>query len=147
MDMRGKWARPGTMCASVISGGSQVLPKLYSCVDLMVVPFGHIMLTGLEVGLIFVTRASSMTNWPVLSESPMASCLLTLMLDVVALCAACGVGTFMLCIVSQLSHDTDVAAVELSDRLHMLDVQMVTSSSSNCIWESCLTRMFGLGTG
>ena len=138
MEMSDECAKPGTICASVISAGSQGMSRFHSWVDLIVCPLGHVMRTGFCVGRTFVTSASSTTKWPVVPESPMARLLLTFMLDVITLCAVCIVGSCLLAIGASwvlgsdhsLHVDAAMAAVECPLGYVTLDVVMVMSSSS-----------------
>ena len=53
---------PGTICASVMWFGSHGMSKLHVCVDVMLLPFGIVMLIGLSATCKFVTGAPSTRN-------------------------------------------------------------------------------------
>ena len=50
VEIREECCRPGTMCASVISFGSQGISKLHVCVEYMMLPSGNFIATGNSAG-------------------------------------------------------------------------------------------------
>ena len=74
VDMSDEWARPGTMCASVMCSGSQGMSRLHVWVDLMTLPFGRAICTGVVAIRMFITGAPSTRKWPVAPESEIACC-------------------------------------------------------------------------
>ena len=58
IEMSDECANPGTICASVISAGSQGMSRFHSWVDLIVCPLGHVMRMGFCVDRTFVMGAS-----------------------------------------------------------------------------------------
>ena len=65
-------ASPGTVWASVTSGGSHGISILHMCVDHITVPSGHVIAIGFSAGLMFTTRAPLIRKCPVAPESEMA---------------------------------------------------------------------------
>ena len=72
VDMREECAKPGTMCASVISSGSHGISRLPVCVDWMCFPFGSVIVIGFSAIFFFTIGAPSTKKWPVAPESEMA---------------------------------------------------------------------------
>ena len=67
-----EWARPGTICASVIWCGSHGMSRLHVCVDWMVRPFGIVIVIGEVVGWMLTAGAPATRKWPVVPESDKA---------------------------------------------------------------------------
>jgi hypothetical protein len=61
----------GTICTCVAVDGKAGSARLASCVEYMIVPLGHVMLTGLVVGRILITGALQVAKWLVQPVSAM----------------------------------------------------------------------------
>ena len=72
VDINDECASPGTMWVSVISCGSHVMSKLHVWVDLMVLPFGNVMVIGFLAIRLLVTGAFQTRKWPVAPNSKLA---------------------------------------------------------------------------
>ena len=68
---------------------SQGISKLHVCVDVMIFPFGIVMLIGLSATCKFVTGAPSTRKWPVAPESDMAYSIAILSLSVLSIFLPC----------------------------------------------------------
>ena len=67
-------ARPGMMCAAVMSCGSQEMSRLHACIDLRVEPSGSVMVSRIKSHLMLMTGELSTTKWLLVPELLMACC-------------------------------------------------------------------------
>ena len=82
-------ANPGTICASVTWFGSHGMSRLNVCNDVMLLPFGIVMMIGLSANCKFVTGAPSTRKLPVAPESDMAYSIAILSLSVLSIFLPC----------------------------------------------------------
>ena len=67
---------PSTIWASVVNAGSHGIFRFHVWVDMMVCPSGKVILIGLVVGLMFITRVPSIIKWRVAHTLAVAHLLL-----------------------------------------------------------------------
>ena len=72
VDINDACANPGTICASGTWFGSNGMYRLHVCVDVIILPFGNLILIGLSATCKFVTGTHSIRQWPVAPESDIA---------------------------------------------------------------------------
>ena len=76
------------MCASVTWFGIHGVSKLHVCADVMLLPFGMVMIIGLSTTCKFVTGAPPTRKWPVAPDSEMAYSIAILSLSVLGVFCA-----------------------------------------------------------
>ena len=69
MEMREACFNPGTICASLALGGKEGMSSSQVCVDLIVLPSGRAISSGVVVGWIFLIGACGIKKCPVAPAS------------------------------------------------------------------------------